>query len=218
MTENYLRLGLLLIAAVIVTLILFEAWNKRRHLKLMKSLDISNGSMNSLFDKEDSFTDKNQVKLSEVQNKKSIQQQATNAHDMLMVSVLAKPNRQFASYELMQAIVGAGFQFGAMNLFHYSQTTSEGTDKLFSLAAATKSGEFDIDNMGDFSCKGLILFFDPSAVDNPEEVFDLMLMTADRLADDLDGELRADLHTPWSNDTYVQYQNKIVDLRQAAIA
>lgn len=212
MTENYLRLGLLLIAAVIVMLILFEAWNKRRHLNLMKSLEIPSSNLD----------ESNEPKFTEELDDNQSSQLSNQQQDTLMISVLAKPGRQFASYELLQAILAAGFKFGDMNLFHHYQQTADGETKLFSLAAATKSGEFDMDQMGDFACKGLILFMqlneNRNRTMNPQKVFNLMLRTAERLCDDLDGDLHADIHTPWNQKVYTQYQNIITESAGAVLA
>ena len=130
--------------------------------------------------------------------------------DLLILTVAAKSGFAFASYELLQAIYATGMQFGDMNLFHYYQDTGTETNLLFSLASATKSGDFDLDNIGDFSCAGLMLFLDMSKVLNVQFAFDTMLKTAEQLADDLDGELRADPKTPWSEATLQQYQNRIL--------
>jgi len=203
MTENYLRLGLLFIAGSILFLILFEAWHKRRHLRMMKTFDLpaaeSNPVDNSFFveHKEEPRIAVEPVSKAELSN------------DLLMISILAKPGCQFASYDLLQAILSAGFQFGDMNLFHYHLPAQKGGAKLFSLASTTKSGEFNLDYIGDFSCKGLILFLDLNAVLEPKKAFDLMLIAAEQLAEDLDGDLRADPHTPWNVEVHDQYQRKI---------
>jgi len=129
--------------------------------------------------------------------------------DLLILSVIAKQNDHFASYDLLQAISSVGMQFGAMNIFHYYQQTPEKKYTLFSLASATSPGDFDLDKIGDFSCSGLFLFLRLNSVPNPSYAFKLMLAAAEQLADDLDGELRADPHTPWSQDILDRYQEKI---------
>ena len=66
--------------------------------------------------------------------------------NILSISIFAKPNNRFVSYDLLQAITSTGMQFGEMNIFHYYQRTPEGKKyTLFSLASATKPGEFDLD-------------------------------------------------------------------------
>jgi cell division protein ZipA len=128
--------------------------------------------------------------------------------DLLVISVAAKPGASFAGYDLLQAIVSTGMKFGEMNIFHYFKDNK----KLFSLASATKPGEFDLDRMGAFSCIGLTLFMNCCEVPDAEKAFTLMLNVAEQLADDLDGELRAGLRAPLTKAILQQYQNKIHEL------
>jgi cell division protein ZipA len=131
------------------------------------------------------------------------------ARNLLVMNVFAKNNHQFFSYDLLQAISATGMQYGEMNIFHHYQLTSEGRVSLFSLASATEPGYFDIDRMGDFSCAGLTLFTNLKDVPDAKVAFELMLKTAEQLADDLDGELRANPRTPWNDTVLNQYQQKV---------
>lgn len=128
-------------------------------------------------------------------------------NDILSISVFAKPSANFSSYDLLQAITGTGMQFGDMNIFHYYSHDSQ---KLFSLASATKPGYFNLDQIGDFSCIGLTLFMDLKAVEDPSHAFQMMLTTAEQLADDLEGELRASPQRIWNDAVLNEYQNKIL--------
>ena len=101
--------------------------------------------------------------------------------------------------------------YGAMNIFHYHEKTSVGDLTLFSLASATEPGEFDLNKLGNFSCAGLSLFMNLRQVPNAEDAFARMLDTAEQLADDLDGELRAGPHTPWSEEVMQRYQQKVLE-------
>lgn len=128
--------------------------------------------------------------------------------DILLLMVLAKPGSSFASYDLLQAILATGLQYGEMNIFHY-YTTVKKDEKLFSLASATKPGDFNLDRMGEFSCTGLTLFMDLRNTSDPEFAFNTMLNTAFQLADDLDGGLFAAPGKPWTFQVKHEYQQKI---------
>lgn len=131
---------------------------------------------------------------------------ASAEEDIIIISVLAKPPEQFASYDLLQSISATGMQYGAMDIFHYYYPTDQGYITLFSLASATKPGKFDLDHMGDFSCLGLTLFMNKKAVHNPKQAFLIMLEKAQQLADDLNGELRAGPERiPWSDEVEENY-------------
>ena len=76
----------------------------------------------------------------------------------LMMFLLAKEKRQFAGYELLQTVLASGLRFGEGNLFHRHQFPNGQGPVLCSLAAATPSGTFDLQNIGAFSIRGLCLF------------------------------------------------------------
>ena len=131
---------------------------------------------------------------------------------MILLSLMSLPRiADFASYDLLQAISATGMQYGAMNIFHFVEDSPRGKLTLFSLASATEPGEFDLNNVGNLSCAGLTLFMNIARVPDPGDVFVLMLETAEQLAEDLDGELRAAPNIPWSDDVFHHYENKIVN-------
>lgn len=191
MMENFLRLGLLLIAVTIVFLISLEAWHRRRYLKMMNRSEEREPRLVSA-----TPSSKNEPK----------EEVKTSANSIIMLSVLAKPEKTFSSYDLVQSILATGLTYGEGNLFHYFD---EVRGKLFSLASATKTGEFDLDHIGDLNCKGLILFMDLEKIHDAERAFELMLTVAEQLADDLNGELRADPRRPWDDEIFRQYKKRI---------
>lgn len=108
----------------------------------------------------------------------------------IMLFLLAKGNSQLAGYELLQTLLAAGLRFGEGHLFHRHQSANGQGPVMFSLAAATASGVFDMQNIGAFSVRGLCLFMESS--ENPTidtERLNVMLETAKQLSDDLDTHL-----------------------------
>lgn len=209
--EGYLRIGLLVIAGIVLALTAYEAWNARRRLKLAEIAEEKRQEPKvSLSETPVSSPQKNTAQNDDYQN-------------LIVLSVVAKPDCQFASYELLQAITATGMRFGEMNIFHYyvdrdnfpncksveAEENAQHDFALFSLASATKPGEFDLDRIGEFACTGLTLFMDISKVPYREQAFELMLHTAEQLADDLDGELRAGQRYPWNKETEQYYFEKV---------
>ncbi len=125
----------------------------------------------------------------------------------LMMFLLAKENRQFAGYELLQTVLAAGLRFGEGNLFHRHQFSNGDGVVLCSLAAATATGIFDLQNIGAFSARGLCLYMhstnDPST--NAER-FSAMLDTARQLSDGLDAYLLDDQRRPLTEERIERYQ------------
>ncbi len=194
--DDYLRIVCLILAGLFV-FIIWKSWSQYRALKARLVADREHHDFShSSYDhaEEPSF------------------KPAIGMTDYFNISIFAKPNSRFASYDLLQAIAATGMQFGEMNIFHYYQRTPQGKHIiLFSLASATKPGKFDLDRMGDFSCVGLTLFMDIKNAPNPLQAFYLMVNTAEQLAEDLDGELRADPKTTWSEDHFNLYQQRLLN-------
>jgi cell division protein ZipA len=133
--------------------------------------------------------------------------------NLLVLSVMAQRDTRFESYDLLQAISAAGLQYGEMNIFHYYQPTAVGKIALFSLASANKPGDFDLNNIAEFSCTGLMMFMDIAQTPDPQYAFKMMLETAERLAEDLDGGLCADPMTPWNEKLAWQYHQKMMQYK-----
>lgn len=130
----------------------------------------------------------------------------------LMMFLLAKENRQLAGYELLQTVLAAGLRFGEGHLFHRHQSSNGQGPVLCSLAAATASGVFDMQNIGAFSVHGLCLFMQASG--NPTidaERFAIMLDTAKQLSEGLDTYLLDDQRRPLS-DASIQHYYRLLNL------
>ncbi|MDF1677833.1 MAG: cell division protein ZipA C-terminal FtsZ-binding domain-containing protein [Legionellaceae bacterium] len=136
----------------------------------------------------------------------------------LMLFLLAKDDGKLAGYELLQSILAAGLRFGEGQLFHRHQSLNGQGPIICSLATATESGIFDLQNMGAFSVRGLCLFMEASG--NPsidDERLTIMLDTAKQLSDGLDAHLLDDTRTPWSDRSLARY-HKILGVASSETA
>lgn len=130
----------------------------------------------------------------------------TEVPSTLMMFLLAKENRQFAGYELLQTVLAAGLRFGEGHLFHRHQFSNGQGPILCSLAAATATGVFDLQNIGAFSVRGLCLYMHSSK--NPGidiERFAVMLETARQLSEGLDAYLLDDQRRPLTEERIARY-------------
>lgn len=124
----------------------------------------------------------------------------------LMMFLLAKEGRTLAGYELLQTILAAGLRFGEGQLFHRHQHSNGQGPVLCSLASATATGVFDLQNIGAFSVRGLCLFMQSSG--NPTidaERLSIMLDTARQLSDDLDTHVLDEQRRPFTNDSVARF-------------
>ena len=124
----------------------------------------------------------------------SSQAKQTEKHEdkaeSIMIFLQAKPNQTLAGYELLQTILAAGLRFGEGHLFHRHQYPNGRGPVICSLAAATQTGVFDLQNIGAFNVRGLCLFMEGSGspvID--QERLEIMVQTATQLSKDLDTNL-----------------------------
>src|SRR3990167_3842499 len=195
--DVYLKIGLLSIGVGILLWIFWDSWHKKRSSHFSKSTEISLGPQlagdHAQELGEDHVGPARIVAVDHsarnIKSRYAVHEKKRAVHhvpeNLFILSVMAKPDAHFASYDLLQAISHAGLQFGEMNIFHYYQTTVNGKTKLFSLASANKPGDFDMNNIGNFSCTGLMLFMNKTDVPDPQQTFKLMLDTAEKLTEDL---------------------------------
>jgi len=128
----------------------------------------------------------------------------------VMIFLLAKENRQLAGYELLQTLLATGLRFGEGQLFHRHQSPNGQGPVLCSLAAATASGVFDLQNIGAFSVRGLCLFMQASghpAIDS--ERFAIMLDTAKQLSEGLDTHLLDEQRKPLTETSLKRYYKSL---------
>lgn len=149
--------------------------------------------------------------VAEVKNTSATGNNVATETETIMIFLLAKSERQLAGYELLQAVLSAGFRFGEGGLFHRHQYPNCQGPVMCSLAAATPSGVFDLQNIGAFVVHGLCLFMQVSGYKEIDaERFDVMLDTARSLSDSLDTHLLDDLRAPLSEQSIQRYHQKLM--------
>jgi cell division protein ZipA len=82
----------------------------------------------------------------------------------------------------------------------YHRYDREYREPLFSVASLAEPGTFPIDNMESFECPGVVLFFQPTQVKDPLDVFDDLVSTCHELAVKLDGVEWDETHQPLTVD------------------
>ena len=129
-------------------------------------------------------------------------------NNIVVLRIIAFPGKPYMGYELHQALLDVEMRLGDRNLFH--RYAKVGSDKiLFSVAAATSTGEFFLENMGSFSCHGLLLFMKVIPRAKLMDSFDLMLDTARQLAEELGGEIVDDRMQPLNVEVIQRLRKKI---------
>lgn len=117
-----------------------------------------------------------------------------------VIHVMAREGARFDGPNVLQALLSMGLKHGKMSIFHRHEEAQGRGAVQFSVASAVEPGIFDLDTMGSFSTPGLTLFMSVPGPKAPLAAYDLMIETADKLADRLDGEVQDAQHQPLSTE------------------
>ncbi len=117
--------------------------------------------------------------------------------ELVIFTIVAPDDKSLGGFNLLQALLNNGFRFGEGNIFHYHLHNDPNAEKLFSLAAASETGEFELSNMANFTCKGVVVFMNSGEHEMPDEVFTEMVEVTERLAKALNAELRIGQTAVW---------------------
>ena len=104
---------------------------------------------------------------------------------LIQLSVVAPDDGFFNGEELREALTDLDLIYGDMGIYH--RYDREYRKPLFSVASLVEPGTFPIDDMENFQCPGVVLFFQPPQVTDALAVFDDLVSTAHDLADRLGG-------------------------------
>ncbi len=109
---------------------------------------------------------------------------------IITLHILPRANEVFSGHRILEILNQLELRFGAMDIFHHYGVGEMKVDQpLFSLANMVEPGSFDIKQMDTATVRGLVVFMClPAAIDGLL-IFELMLNTAQRLADSLNGEV-----------------------------
>lgn len=129
---------------------------------------------------------------------------------LIKLFVRARGDQEFAGPAVVRTFNTVGMNHGEMSIFHHFGAGELRSDEaIFSAANLFEPGTFDLSRIEAFRTSGIVLFMQlPTALDGAV-AFELLLNTAQRLAELLDGELCATPRAPLD-------PRNIADLRRRA--
>lgn len=125
--------------------------------------------------------------------------------EVIVLNVHCAGEEAFSGTELFDSMARHGLTYGAMSIFHCF-TEPEGQGKVqFSVANMMQPGTLEHTDPAEFSTKGISFFMTLPGYGEPDQTFNLMLRTAQEIANDLGANVLDDarnLMTPNRLDSY----------------
>ncbi|OCG36376.1 cell division protein ZipA [Gilliamella sp. Bim1-2] len=153
----------------------------------------------------------NEIKHNEEPKKLNIDTEQSTT-EIIVLNITGINGKLLQGDVLLASIMQSGFQFGDMRIYHRHVDPAGNGAILFSLANMVTPGYLDPDTMHEFTTPGVSIFMVAPTEGNNQQNFKLMLQTAQRIADDVNGVVLDDEHhmlTPQKIDSYKERIKKV---------
>jgi len=138
----------------------------------------------------------------------------SSTQELLVVHLMANKEEFCSGQLLLDKVVELGLRYGAMKIFH-RHTDEDGSGPiLFSMANLHNPGTFDLSTIAGLESMGVTLFMTPSELAKPAAIFDLMMDTAEQLADELQFNIMDESRSSMTKQTIDHYRQRA---QQAAL-
>jgi cell division protein ZipA len=127
-------------------------------------------------------------------------------NDIVVLYILAKPNKQLVGSQVNSSAQAMGLSFGEMNIFHYRK---DGRN-VFSLANMLEPGSFDASTIHDLKTTGLTVFMQIQG-DDPLDDLTEMLQRSYQLAGLLDARLCNHRREPLTEQDAENYRTQVAN-------
>ena len=143
---------------------------------------------------------------------------AYNSPDLKIISLHVKSASAegFLGSDLLQVLLACNMRYGETNILHrYADSHRNSGAVDFSVANMLEPGVFDLENLSGFRTPGITLFMAVPGPKNPLSVFNMMLETANCVAQTLNGVLLDDERSNATQQGINHYRDRI---RQISVA
>jgi len=150
------------------------------------------------------------------QSKQSQSKESTaknsKSEEVLVMHLMTNKGQTCRGQLLLDTAVSLGLRYGAMKIFHRHTEKDGSGPVLFSMANLLNPGTFDLNTMGDMQSVGVTLFMTPNELEEPVDAFDIMLETAEKLAQELQLNLKDESRSSMTKQTIDHYRQKALKI------
>ncbi|MDU0355228.1 cell division protein ZipA [Paraglaciecola aquimarina] len=129
--------------------------------------------------------------------------------EVLVLNVKVAEETSIPGAALLPMLLTLGFKFGEQDIFHRHVNSNGKGPVLFSLANMFKPGNFDIDNLENFTTQGVSLFMILPIEGDPHQVFNMMHNAARKIADEFSAQIYDGRRSLLTKQSLQQYVEKI---------
>jgi cell division protein ZipA len=155
------------------------------------------------------FDDKPNAILEPKEELKTKPAQSEQPQEVLVLNVKSAGDNPIPGSALLPMLLTLGFKFGDQDIFHRHVNSNGKGPVLFSLANMFKPGNFDIDNLENFTTGGISLFMILPIEGEPHQVFNMMHNAARKIADEFTAQIYDGRRTLLTKQSLQQYVEKI---------
>ena len=145
----------------------------------------------------------------EPESKENLKAQPKQPQEVLVLNVKSADDNPILGAALLPMLLTLGFKFGEQDIFHRHVNSNGKGPVLFSLANMFKPGDFDIDNLENFTTQGISLFMILPIEGEPHQVFNMMHNAARKIADEFSAQIYDGRRTLLTKQSLQQYVEKI---------
>lgn len=131
--------------------------------------------------------------------------------EVLIINVMARKGEAFAGPDLLQAMLSQGLRYGDMDIFHRHESSDGRGRVLFSAANIVVPGTLDLAAMEDFTTPGISLFLSLPIAGDSLSAYNLMVTTAQAIADALQGELKDEQRSVMTRQTIEHGRQRVIE-------
>jgi len=135
-----------------------------------------------------------------------------SAQEVLVMHLMANKGETVTGDNLLNTILGVGFRYGAMKIFHRHLLDDGSGPVLFSMANLLNPGTFDLNTIRQLQIPGVTLFMALDDIEEPVEAFDIMIKAIDVMATALELNVMDESRSSMTAQTIDHYRQRARDV------
>jgi cell division protein ZipA len=135
-------------------------------------------------------------------------------NNLIIIKLLAKKDRPFTVYNLLQSLLANDFKYGTDKIFHRHLHGDTRSPVMFNLASLSESGTFDLERINEITYPGLVAFMELSKTIDLHAVLDSMITTINQFAMDLDCMILDEINAAVTEETVAKWRDQIDNFKK----